>query len=76
MEKYQGVGFLKNQPGTIAIQNPYVALSIWFVPFVTNFLSIVVEVVSIILFKSNLPLFSTVFPSNSCCFCPVGLSLL
>ena len=24
----------------------------------------------------NLPLFSTVFPSNSCCFCPVGLSLL
>ena len=24
----------------------------------------------------NLPLFSTVLPSNSCCFCPVGLSLL
>ena len=24
----------------------------------------------------NLPSFSTVFPSNSCCFCPVGLSLL
>ena len=24
----------------------------------------------------NLPLSSTVFPSNSCCFCPVGLSLL
>ena len=24
----------------------------------------------------NLPLFSTVFPSNSSCFCPVGLSLL
>ena len=25
--------------------------------------------------RINLPLFSTVFPSNSCCFCPVGLSL-
>jgi hypothetical protein len=24
----------------------------------------------------NLPLFSSVLPSNSCCFCPVGLSLL
>ena len=24
----------------------------------------------------NLPLFSTAFPSNSCCFCPVGLLLL
>ena len=26
--------------------------------------------------RINLPLFSTVLPSNSCCFCPVGLSLL
>ena len=26
--------------------------------------------------RIKLPLFSTVFPSNSCCFCPVGLSLL
>ena len=26
--------------------------------------------------RINLPLFSTVFPSNSCCFCPIGLSLL
>ena len=25
--------------------------------------------------RINLPLFSTVLPSNSCCFCPVGLSL-
>ena len=25
--------------------------------------------------RINLPLFSTVFPSNSCCFCLVGLSL-
>jgi hypothetical protein len=24
----------------------------------------------------NLPLFSTILPSKSCCFCPVGLSLL
>ena len=27
-------------------------------------------------FRINLPLFSIVVPSNSCCFCPVGLSLL
>ena len=27
-------------------------------------------------FRINLLLFSTVLPSNSCCFCPVGLSLL
>ena len=26
--------------------------------------------------RINLPLFSTVLPPNSCCFCPVGLSLL
>ena len=26
--------------------------------------------------RINLPLFSTVLPSNSCCFRPVGLSLL
>ena len=26
--------------------------------------------------KLSLPLFSTVLPSNGCCFCPVGLSLL
>ena len=26
--------------------------------------------------RINLPLFSTVLPSKSCCFCPVGLSLL
>ena len=25
--------------------------------------------------RINLPLFSTVLPSDSCCFCPVGLSL-
>ena len=27
-------------------------------------------------YRINLPLFSTVFPSNSCCFCPVGLSFV
>ena len=26
--------------------------------------------------RTDLPLFSTVFPSNSCCYCPVGISLL
>ena len=26
--------------------------------------------------RINLPLFSTVFPSHSFCFCPVGLSFL
>ena len=28
------------------------------------------------IFRINLPLFSTVLPSNSCCFCHVGLSFL
>ena len=31
---------------------------------------------SLNLVRINLPLFSTILPSNSCCFCPVGLSLL
>ena len=31
---------------------------------------------SYVLVRINLPLFSIVLPSNSCCFCPVGLSLL
>ena len=31
---------------------------------------------SLVTVRINLPLFSTVLPSNICCFCPVGLSLL
>ena len=42
-----------------------------------NSLSLVLKLlIYIVEIGINLPLFSTVLPSNSCCFCPVGHSLL
>ena len=61
---------------TIILQQTLLLTYVFFIfnkifSFSTNFF----EYFKVNASRINLPLFSSVLPSNSCCFCPVGLSL-